>query len=247
MSREAFSHYLFYKKKVDDSITFEHFFKKFWENAKVVYRGHSPKTIDSGITEIEEIRKNNPEKCLYDEIKYFARNDLDFYNQSPFLSLAQDLLNTVREGYVKEIVFTTLWAKPPAGLKMTSEDLEKEGDPRKRRRFENSFGKLPQCTMEINIPWEKDQKGEFIEVSRADWIKEYHPDFDIFIDDNLNTMKKVRKNHGADKVCVIPNTTENFPKGCLLVSVNVISLKDEDFVYQANQWEQTIEILPKVN
>jgi len=89
---------------------------------------------------------------LYDEIKYFARNDLDFYNQSPFLSLAQDLLNTVREGYVKEIVFTTLWAKPPAGLKMTSEDLEKEGDPRKRRRFENSFGKLPQCTMEINIP-----------------------------------------------------------------------------------------------
>ena len=247
MPREAFSHWLFYKREVDDKITFEDFFKKFWSGAKVVYKGHRSEIIDSGIPEIEEIRKKDPEKCL-NEIKEFARNDVDFYNRAPFLSFSEELLEAIKQGYVREVIFTTNWQKTPTKLGIVSNDPNKKGDPRKRIVFDRTFKKLPQCELQINAPQEKDAEGKFIEISRADWIKECHSDFDIFIDDNTNTLKKLHS-YFPDKIYVYPNYNaiqEVISNGYSLPII-ISKLRKEDFVCQekdrvCEQQAQVIQI-----
>ncbi|CAH1755876.1 13954_t:CDS:2 [Entrophospora sp. SA101] len=66
------------------------------------------------------------------------KNEPDFYEQTSFLTLAQELLKLVKENKVA-VTFLSAYDKRSFP----------NGDPRKRKIFSETFGKFPNCSLEL--------------------------------------------------------------------------------------------------
>jgi hypothetical protein len=66
------------------------------------------------------------------------KNEPDFYEKSPFLTVAKELLKLVKENKV-EVVFLSAYDKRAFP----------DGDPRKKKIFSETFGKFPNCSLNL--------------------------------------------------------------------------------------------------
>nr|CAG8484546.1 10663_t:CDS:2 [Entrophospora candida] len=76
------------------------------------------------------------------------KNETDFYEHSPFLTLAKELLKLVKENKV-EVVFLSAYDKKTFP----------NGDPRKEKIFRETFGKFPNCSLNL-VGFESEGKGQ---------------------------------------------------------------------------------------
>ena len=83
-------------------------------------------------------------KSKVDKIK----NEPDFYEHSPFLTLAKELLKLVKENKV-EVIFLSAYDKRAFS----------DGDPRKKKIFSETFGKFPNCSLNL-IGFESEGQGQ---------------------------------------------------------------------------------------
>ncbi|CAI2195199.1 13277_t:CDS:2, partial [Funneliformis geosporum] len=109
---------------------------------------------------------------VYEEIK----NSPCFYQQAPFLTIAEDLLKLIREGKVEELIFLSAYDKSKFP----------KGDDRKYEIFRDTFGITLQRKYPCNI------KLKLIENAS---------DFDIVIDDNPNICRSLVESNGVIKPC----------------------------------------------
>jgi hypothetical protein len=66
------------------------------------------------------------------------KNDPDFYNSAPFLSLAKELLMLIKEKKA-EVIFLSAYDKR----------VFSNGDPRKKKIFSETFGKISVCALNL--------------------------------------------------------------------------------------------------
>src|SRR5437667_256575 len=103
-------------------IEFSNFFEIFWDISssmtKIDYSPYGSKLV------MGEKYKNELEK--QQEIK----NSPNFYQEAPFLTIAEDLLRLIKEGKVDKLIFLSAYDKRKFP----------DGDPRKRKIFEDTFG-----------------------------------------------------------------------------------------------------------
>jgi hypothetical protein len=100
---------------------FSQFFEFFWQNNQLVnYSSYGSKLV---IKLPEQISK---------------KNDPNFYNSAPFLSLAKELLMLVKKQKA-EVIFLSAY----------DERVFSEGDPRKKKIFAETFGKLSGCSLNL--------------------------------------------------------------------------------------------------
>ncbi|MEG7978702.1 MAG: hypothetical protein NY202_02055 [Mollicutes bacterium UO1] len=76
------------------------------------------------------------------------KNELDFYENAPFLTLAKELLKLVKENKV-EVIFLSAYDKGAFA----------DGDSRKKKIFGKTFGKFSNCTLNL-IGFESEGKGQ---------------------------------------------------------------------------------------
>jgi len=76
------------------------------------------------------------------------KNESDFYENAPFLTLAKELLKLVKENKV-EVIFLSAYDKR-AFL---------DGDPRKKKIFRETFGQFPNCSLNL-VGFESEGKGQ---------------------------------------------------------------------------------------
>ncbi|CAG8664168.1 9820_t:CDS:2 [Paraglomus brasilianum] len=86
--------------------------------------------------EFEKIRKNRDSHEL---IKLVKKMDPDFYKDSPFISIAEDLLKALKESLIEKLVIATSHSKGR---------YTENGDPRKIEKFQKTFGLFPNCKLE---------------------------------------------------------------------------------------------------
>ena len=99
-----------------------------------------------------------------------------------------------------------------------------DGDPRKKKIFSETFGKFPNCSLNL-VGFDSEGKG----VSKSEWVKKNVPDCDVVIDDNPNILTNVLKNN--DKMIVISPyyPTIKHHKKVLLVKISISNLNKNDF------------------
>ena len=146
---------------------------------------------------------------LIDEKQQTIKNSPNFYQEAPFLTIAEDLLKLIKENKVECLIFLSAYDKRKFSDK-DDEDGEEIGDKRKIEIFDQTFDKLDNMVSEIGndgivrVRIADEKKGKTIvnlvllgfdsEIqgqSKADWIKENASDFDIVIDDNPNICKSI--------------------------------------------------------
>ncbi|CAG8448401.1 19225_t:CDS:2 [Racocetra fulgida] len=66
------------------------------------------------------------------------KNEPDFYENSPFLTLAKELLKLVKENKV-EVIFLSAYDKR----------VFPDGDPRKKKIFKETFGRFSNCSLNL--------------------------------------------------------------------------------------------------
>jgi len=66
------------------------------------------------------------------------KNEPDFYDHSPFLTIAKELLKLVKENKM-EVIFLSAYDKRAFS----------NGDPRKKKIFAETFGKFPNCSLNL--------------------------------------------------------------------------------------------------
>ncbi|CAG8698637.1 3090_t:CDS:1, partial [Scutellospora calospora] len=66
------------------------------------------------------------------------KNEPDFYENAPFLTLAKELLKLVKEDKV-EVIFLSAYDKRAFA----------DDDPRKKKIFGETFGKFPNCSLKL--------------------------------------------------------------------------------------------------
>jgi hypothetical protein len=119
------------------------------------------------------------------------KNSPNFYEEAPFLTIAEDLLKLIKEDKVERLIFLSAYDKRKFP----------NGDPRKIKIFEETFGKVGVgvasgnnmdtsegilCAMKL-ILFDSETQG----ANKADWIKENASDFDLVIDNNPNICKSL--------------------------------------------------------
>jgi hypothetical protein len=67
------------------------------------------------------------------------KNASDFYERSPFLTPAKELLLALQENLIEELIFLSAY----------NQDEFPSGDARKLEKFQKTFGKFPNCRMEL--------------------------------------------------------------------------------------------------
>lgn len=152
-AREVYSHYLHYKEKnISNSLSFADFFKEFWEKAECDTKEFDGKdTIiklivkNTGIKEIEEEREKDHE--LGKKIKKIARERLTLYEESPLLTFSKDILQTLSEGLVSDLILPKNYDPKSIGLVPSKQDNAIDC-PRKRAKNRKTFGKFPQTIAE---------------------------------------------------------------------------------------------------
>ena len=142
------------------------------------------------------------------------KNEPNFYQQAPFLTIAKELLKSLKEDKVEKLIFLSAYDKRKFP----------NGDPRKKQIFQETFGKFSNCFLEL-IGFDSEKQGK----SKVDWIKENASDFNLVIDDNPNILKKVLENNLQIK------TVAPYYKGIVqsekvwLVKTSITDLRKEDF------------------
>src|SRR6185369_5748751 len=77
------------------------------------------------------------------------KNETDFYEKSPFLTIAKELLMLIKENKVERVIFLSAYNK---------KDFS-NGDPRKKKIFSETFGKFSNCSLNL-IGFESEGKGQ---------------------------------------------------------------------------------------
>ena len=201
---------------------FEDFFRDFWPNAPIYFSEYGSHSI---YTEKSMVKGCLPFKTdkgvgyglgfgsIKDKVDKI-KNEPNFYQQAPFLTIAKELLKLLKEDKVEKLIFLSAYDKRKFP----------DGDPRKKLIFKETFSKHPQCFLEL-IGFDSEKQGK----SKAGWIKEKAFDFDLVIDDNPNILKKVLENNPQIK------TVAPYYKGVaqsekvLLVKTSIANLGKEDF------------------
>lgn len=161
--------------------SFEEFFSYYWENARVEFEGSTPWTKYTTIKEVEEIRnKNNKEQMkelVWDPL-FEIMNGPNYYEEAPILSCAEVLIKCLDENLISNLIFISA----SSGI-----------DSRKRKVFTNLFNPwLDKCQFFL-----RESKEKAYHNTRAYWIRQSYPDFDIFIDDSpqhITETKELFKN-----------------------------------------------------
>ena len=219
------------------SCSFAEFFRKFWENVSVKYQGHTCRVLNTNLEEVEQLREKNPEE-FRKKVEEIARTYINLYEESPWLSIAEDLLKALKEDLVDYFVIAGNYKKN----RHNEVNIDKTcgGDPRKIKKFLKSFASFSNAIFVINAPIHNGQ--EEIKFSRPEWIRNNYPDFDLFIDDNPNNISGTRNIFSSDssKIYVLPDyeTNKNVQgENVFRVMVKPILLKDEDFSFLTLDWE----------
>ncbi|KLL04767.1 MAG: hypothetical protein MRERV_12c030 [Mycoplasmataceae bacterium RV_VA103A] len=201
--------FLAWKLKGEEN-TFENFYKNFWQNE---YKNHE-----------EFRRKYNVDKeevkTKYEKLK----KDPDFYKKSPFLSPTKELLNSIEDELISELIFLTA----------SDKNIFPNGDQRKLEVFKDTFGHFSRAQL-IFVPY----ISGFTPV-KGEWIKDNHPDFDIFIDDRPDIVSEVSKLFLPNKIYALPDYGYNKIEGeniCHLVT-NISFLKKEGFIQKETSKEK---------
>ena len=175
-------------------INFSEFFEGFWGGklGNEVVMEYSP--YGSGL----KIRGNYKElEKEYEKVASFP----DFYQQAPFLTIAEDFLKLIKEDKVEKLIFLST------------------GDERKREVFRETFGKLAQFIpfgklLPASDVWSRKTalkkniqlhliSDYYPEIrTKADWIKQNASDFDVVIDDNPNICKSLIESMGSSENCL---------------------------------------------
>ena len=227
---------------------FAEFFQKFWEGVLVNYQGLSCKVLRTNIKEVEKLREEDSGE-LQNKEKEISKIYHNLYDESPWLSVAQDLLRALEEDLIEYFIITGNYKKDRHKEIAVDETLG--GDLRKIKKFRKSFAKFPNTKLKINAPFYTDQGEIKSNLLRSEWIKKNHPDFDIFIDDNPNNISETRELFlsNSEKIYVLPDyETNKYVQGenILRVAVQPTLLKDEDFVYQVKEEHQFQQTVPKI-
>jgi len=180
------------------------------------------------------------------------KNSPDFYYHAPFLTIAEDLLELIKEKRIAKLIFLSAYDKRkfPNGdprkieifkqtfynfHKVTIWDTKKAVDS---SAWEQSF--LNDCEIRLElIPFDNETQGQ----SKAEWIKRNASNFDLVIDDNPNICKKIIENNNqplfgssstyvanAHMTVIAPYyPTIKHDERVLLVKNEVSELKKEDF------------------
>jgi hypothetical protein len=81
------------------------------------------------------------------------KNEPNFYQQAPFLTIAKELLKLIKENKVEKLIFLSAYDKRKFP----------NGDPRKIEIFKQTFGNFSVCSLQL-IGFESEGKGQ----SKAD-------------------------------------------------------------------------------
>jgi hypothetical protein len=231
------------------------FATRFWENsvlipnrpsASIIGEYHGSPEEKEAVEEFEKKRsesRKNPEKHIFNPID-------DFYNKTPFLSTADDLLKALKEGLISEIVLISCYRKGKnqknqdeqiykrvlSGVTAINKNAEKT-TKEKVAKIEKTFGKLPQTKIEMTAmtrPSIGDKKSPEFKPYRWEVLRDKYPDFDILIDDNPQIIKECAENLPSDKAFALCDYRCN--RGIVkadnvyMFPVTVSDIKDEDFV-----------------
>lgn len=214
--------------------SFSDFFEDFWKKAEVEFHGYQS-TFDMSSLNHDD---SNPQET-WQAVKKISRENLEIYEKGIFLSYAEDLLRALKEGLIGQLIVAgnkSPWHK---------NDLNLPGDPRKRRKLQKTFGKFSQFKFHVNDPVElssseqkeMEEKGKKT-LTRYEWTKRFHSDFDIFVDDNAETAQNVADMF-PDKPIVMPNykcCVEQAKGGNILFIPNLVSdIKDKDFEVESEK------------
>jgi len=76
------------------------------------------------------------------------KSEPNFYENSPFLTLAKELLKLIKENKA-EVIFLSAYDKR----------VFADGDPRKKKIFSETFGKFPNCSLNL-LGFDSEGKGQ---------------------------------------------------------------------------------------
>ena len=116
------------------------------------------------------------------------KNSPNFYQEAPFLTIAENLLKLIKENKVERLIFLSAYDKKKFP----------NGDNRKTKIFGETFAKLTRSKddkkgrLSIQLAlvyFDSEVQGQ----TKADWIKANASDFDLFIDDNPNILKSIEE------------------------------------------------------
>jgi hypothetical protein len=222
--------YHFSNKKM----SFQELFEEFWENStlepgstggnkKCDYFG-SNEIIKEAIVKFKELGEQIKKDPTYQN---FFSSPLRY--QAPFLSMAKEVLECLEEDLISELVVISSFGKGKASW----EDHPKKGI------FKKTFGQFPNTKISIYEVTRDESSGKN-SPHRYEWIRDNHPDFDMFIDDNNSVIASCKKHFSADKSYVIPDydysrvtTGDNVHH----VKNNISNVKIEDFTKAVEKWK----------
>lgn len=198
---------------------FTAFFRDFWPNAPIYFSDYGSHSIYTDKSIVNScLREGNTfalgARSIKDKVDQI-KNEPDFYEHSPFLTLAKELLKLVKENKV-EVIFLSAYDKRAFS----------DGDPRKKKIFGETFGKFPNCSLNL-IGFDSEGQGQ----TKGEWIRKNVPDCDVVIDDNPNILSNIIENN--DKITAIapfyPNIRHH--EKALLIKTSISDLKKEDFKF----------------
>jgi hypothetical protein len=198
---------------------FEDFFSNFWLNPPIYYSDYGSHSAYAGKNIVKNCTSSNnisfasglrSIKNEADKIK----NKPDFYQCSPFLTLAKELLKLVKENKA-EVSFLSAY----------DQQVFANGDPRKKKIFAETFGKIPDCSLNL-VGFSSEKTGK----TKSEWIRENIPNCDVVIDDNPHILAGVLKNN-KNIIAVAPYYPGiKHHEKVLLVKTSVSDLKKNSFI-----------------
>lgn len=223
-------------------LSFEEFFEKYSKMEVCSSEPSASQMVvegdDSELTKkINEFEKKRKELRGKGELNPYKTSD--FYDKSPFTSIADDVLRALKENLIEELVI------------MSQYTGEKDDFVRnKESKIKKTFQKFPQIKVHIdsveriNNPSKGLNEYHFFRPYRHEIIAEKFSDFDIFVDDNPEIIEECQETFLSEKIYAMPDY-----KSCQKVKgdnvyffKNVVTdLKDSDFVYQEKERKENIE------
>ncbi|KLL02811.1 MAG: hypothetical protein MRERV_68c011 [Mycoplasmataceae bacterium RV_VA103A] len=175
-------------------INFSKFFEGFWggELGNEVVMDYSLYGSD--------LKISGDYKKLEKEIEKVA-SPPDFYQQVPFLTIAEDLLKLIKEDKIEKLIFLSTGDKRKFGVFWKTfrkfhgfKNKKRLDDDVKRHDIEIAFF-IP--TIELKLMSEERKHPPYPQT-KADWIKQNASDYDLVIDDNPNICKSIIKAREED-------------------------------------------------
>ncbi len=127
--------------------------------------------------------------------------------------MAQELLKLVKEKKA-EVIFLSAY----------DQRVFDNGDPRKKKIFAETFGKVPGCSLSL-VGFSSEKTGK----SKSEWISENVPDCDILLDDNPNILADTLTKNEKIMVCAPYYPSIQQPEKALLFKTSISDVKKTDF------------------